>query len=308
MKGFEGQVLAMDVGGTRTRMGLVDAGGRLHAYRILSTSDWAGSEPVESLVRLIADFLAKEGPKGLAAISLGFPSAVDKSRRTLLSTPAIPALDGVPLAGLLEDRFPCPVLLDRDVVMLYAHAAHALALPAAGMTLGFFIGTGIGNIIVQDGKPFTGSNGIAGELGHVPFGALSGRCGCGGRGCAELYTAGRALQGIHARYFAEEPIESLFLEHLDSAPLRLYLKRLAALLASEITILDPDRVLMGGGVVHMPGFPLEALKALTGERLRSPAPALTILWHLAPDAQQAGVIGAGLRGWQALGLMENPQQ
>lgn len=288
------QVLAMDIGGTHTRIALSDEQGNLSGYRNIPTISWAETHPLTSLSRVIESFLEDNALKSVDALSLGFPSAVDKARRTLISTPAVPALDGIAIADRLAERFPCPVFIDRDVVMLFAHAEHVLHLPREGVTLAFFIGTGIGNVICLNGEVFNGANGIAGELGHIPLPGKNDPCGCGGRGCAELYAAGRALATIRKRYFPQDKFEDLFVCHRNSKSLSIYMDTLARVLAAEMVILDPDRVLLGGGVIHMPGFPIDELIEKIKPLLRSRDSAQRLQFLTAPDAQHAGVIGAGL--------------
>ena len=294
------RVLALDIGGTNTRMGLVDKEGSLTAYRRLLSSRWNGDRPLEGLANLIAEYLLQEASTGIAAVSLGFPSAVDKSCRILVNTPTIPSLDGAAAADILEKRLGFPVYLDRDVVMLYTHAARILDIPKKGLTLGFFIGTGIGNLIVLDGSPLTGFRGVAGELGHIPLHGKSDLCGCGKRGCAELYAAGHALVRLRERFFPGEDENLLFTLHRNSGPIAEYVDTLAEVLSIEMIILDPEHVLLGGGVIQMPDFPVDLLKSRILSRLRGQEAAKHVQWFHALDAQRAGVIGAGLYAFQRL--------
>lgn len=294
-------IFAMDIGGTHTRYGFVSEKGELSHYASLPTAKWAqGDKAVEKLGNLIGSALNEHQDMQIQALSLGFPAALDKACSRIVNAPAIPALTDVPVAAMLEERLQRKVVMNRDVVMLYEHAVKALALHTGGMTLGFFIGTGMGYLIAIDGRPYNGAHGMAGELGHIPLHGLRGRCGCGGIGCAEQYTAGRALASIVRKYYPEEDIGLLFEKHLNDAPLRLYLKRLSELIAGQLTVLDPDRVLLGGGVVHMAGFPLDALTQMVKSRLRDSELSRSLRFHIAQDAQQAGVIGAGLYGWREI--------
>jgi len=299
MRQTKDKVLALDIGGTNTRLGLVGREGDLVGYRRLKSAVWNREDPMKGLVELIKEYLSEEAPQGVAAISLGFPGAVDKGRRALVNVPTIPQLDGMPVADLLEEALKTPVYIDRDVVTLYAHAAGELKLPKQGMTLCFFIGTGIGNLIVLDGTPYTGAHGVAGELGHIPLYGKDAPCGCGQTGCAELYAAGHALVRMRSEFFPGEDPDLLFPLHLNHPAVQQYLDTLAQVIATEMVILDPDRALLGGGIIQMPEFPLELLKQKVTSRLRGgEAPNMT--WHLAPDAQRAGVIGAGLNAFDRM--------
>ncbi len=292
------QVLALDIGGTHTRMGLAGRDGGVTAFRRFFSALWNRGDALLNLSDLLAAYLSEEAPRGVAAVSVGFPSAVDKSRRVLVNTPTIPTLDGVPAADILENRLGLLVFLDRDVVMLYEHAARALSLPNEGIAACFFVGTGLGNLIVINGEPLTGARGVAGELGHIPLPGRGDPCGCGKTGCAELYAAGHALTRIRQAHFPDEAPQSLFAAHGDHPAVLEYMDTLACVIASELVILDPDRVILGGGVIQMPGFPIGELKQLVLRRLRGDAAGMG--WHVSPESSEAGVKGAGLYGFRML--------
>lgn len=298
----DAHVLALDIGGTNTRLGLVSQGGALFAYQGMKSALWNGENAMDNLGALIENYLATEA-KGarVVAVAMGFPGAVSKNRRSLENVPTIPSLNGLPVADILQARLKLPVFIDRDVVMLYAHAAGEINLPKTGLTLCFFVGTGMGNLLVFDGKAYTGARGIAGELGHIPLFGQTLRCGCGHIGCAELYCAGHALVRMRGEHFPGEDPDLLFPLHLEHPAVQEYLEILAQVLATEMIILDPDRVMLGGGIVAMPEFPLEFLRQKVASKVRSPESAIHIPWHVAPEAQRAGVIGAGRYGFERLG-------
>lgn len=295
------KVLALDIGGTNTRLGLVGRGGAIEGFRRLRSSEWNQDRPLERLGDLMEDYLKQEAPGGVLAISMGFPGAVDKACRTLVNVPTIPELDGAPVADVLEERFKTPVFIDNDVVMLYFQAAQELNMPKSEVTLCFFIGTGLGNLIVLDGKVHVGAQGIAAELGHIPVYGKDGLCGCGNRGCAELYCAGHGMVSLRNRHYPGEDPDLLFTLHVNEAPVQEYLDLLAQVMATEMIILDPDTVLMGGGIVAMPDFPFEMLRAKVSGRLRGRDTGEKIRWFRATDAQRAGVAGAGLYAFNRLG-------
>lgn len=289
-----GLVLALDIGGTNTRIGLVSPDGSMTGFRRFKSSEWNTSNPLDGLTKVIRDYLNEEKPEGVRAIVMGLPGAVDPKRGKVVNVPTIPSLDGAAVADSLTKNLGLPVYLDRDVVMLYHQAAQELNIPEDTLTLCFFIGTGLGNLIVWHGRPYTGAHGIAGELGHIPLQGYGGVCGCGQTGCAELHMCGHGMVALRDKHWPGEDPDLLFTLHVNEEPVQNYLKLMADVVATEMIILDPGAVLFGGGIVQMPDFPMEMLKGMISDRLRSRDAGERTQWYMTTEAQMAGVIGAGL--------------
>ncbi|MCL1854607.1 MAG: allose kinase [Clostridia bacterium] len=295
-------VLGLDIGGTNIRIGLVDSEARLSHFEIGASQQVFGSGAVYGLISFIRDYLSRVTDGRLpAGIALGFPSSVSKDRRTLLSTPNIAGLDGLAIADTLESSLSAPVFVDRDVNMLFYYDKRRYKIPDPGIVLGFYIGTGFGNVIAIDGKILIGKNGVAGELGHIPMRAEHEICGCGNEGCAELFASGIRLQALSARCFPGTDISDIFARHWNSPRVDEYLEDLSLPIAAEITILDPECILIGGGVVQMRGFPAERLEYYICKHTRKPFPAANLHILYSESMQESGVIGAGLYGMQCLG-------
>ncbi|NLM87109.1 MAG: allose kinase [Clostridiales bacterium] len=290
----KGQVLALDIGGTNTRIALVEQDGTLTHFLRFPSSQWNKENPLRGLIQVIETYLKEHKPDRLLAVALGVPGAVDRTQRFVVNVPTIPSLDGTALADELEAAFRLPVYLDRDVVMLYHQAAHELRIPGDALTACFFIGTGLGNLLVFNGVPYTGDHGIAGELGHIPLQGKEGVCGCGQRGCAELYMCGHGMVALRNKHYPGEDPDLLFTLHVNEQPVQDYLNLMADVIATEMIILDPGAVLFGGGIIQMPDFPFEMFVDKVSKRLRSPDVGQQTKWYLAKEAQKAGVIGAGL--------------
>ncbi len=292
---MERLVLGLDIGGTHTRMGLVTEAGELTGFQILKTKALAEKGFLDALAEEILAFIRAQGAAPLR-VSMGFPSAIDKACRTLLNTPNIPGLNNIAIVDEMESRLGLPVCVSRDVIMLYQYDKLRYALPQEGVVLGVYVGTGIGNVIEIDGSILPGRHGIAAELGHIPVWDKHDLCGCGVRGCAEMYAGGMALAKLREQYFPETTMEELFARHADSEAVLQYLSMLTLPIATEITILDPEAVVLGGGVLYMQGFPRERFETLLKQRLRvTVAQDLRLIYSL--PAQQNGVIGAGLYGF-----------
>ncbi len=281
-------VLGVDVGGTRLRMGLLSADGEMLDFHMRDSAFLSGVDAPTRLADCLKEYM-RSAPAPVRAAAVGFPSTLDASRRRLLSTPNLNGLSGVDIADLLENALRVPVFPERDVNLLVRHDIKALDLWDADPLLGVYVGTGLGNVVCVGGKPLIGAHGAAAELGHIPFAGRDDPCPCGGRGCAELYVGGKAL-----KCRAGDDIDRVFTLHGDDEFIKRYVDDLARVIATEITLIDPAVILLGGGVLAMEGFPVEAFKALVSSYVRKPLPSGGLRFALSPGGQRAGVIGAGL--------------
>lgn len=290
--------LGIDVGGTHLRLGLTDAKGVLSAYEKHPTA-LLGNDPTETLFRIISDYICRNGmEKRLLSVCIGFPATVDKKRKTVLNAPNVPGLDGVPVGCILSRRLGLPVHIERDVNLLLLNDIKRLGIDARDV-IACYVGTGLGNAIMLNGELFVGHSGVAGELGHIPFGDGDAPCGCGNEGCAEGLVAGRYLAELAKGAFSPTPVGELFAVHRDSPLLQAYVERLGRVIATEINILDPEILLLGGGVINMTAFPRSALEQSIRAHTRKPFPnnTLRILYAEDPDGN-GGVCGAGALAWR----------
>jgi allose kinase len=299
-------VLGFDIGGTNLRLGLVTADNRLvepHKTRSAPLFAAAGprsGHPLERFGDYLTDYLARalQG-RELRAISGGFPSTVSADRRTVISTTNLPALENLPVADLLAG-FGVPVLVDRDVNNLLRYDLVDHQLPRDGIVVGCYIGTGLGNAIAINGRILVGRHGVAGELGHMPVHGESRLCGCGNRGCVEAVASGRALQEGLLAAGATASIGEVFTHCGEADFVQRVLVHAAEAVATEINILDPEAVILGGGVVQMKGFPRERFEALVRNFTRKPLPAEDTRFLYSRNGHHNGVMGAGLAAWQML--------
>jgi len=292
-------VLGIDIGGTNFRIGMVGEDFRLASFAIVPSATIQGADAPDRLARAIRTH-AEEARIAPAAVSIGFPSTLDATRRRLLSTPNVAGFSDIAIVDELEARLDAPVFINRDVNMLFAHDAHALNLPRQGVVIACYLGTGLGNVIAIDGKPLLGRNGVAAELGHIPVFGVQDYCTCGNLGCLETIGSGRYLAGLRDRRFPDTPIGELFLRHSDDEALITFLDAVAVGVATEISLLDPEYVVLGGGVLQMRGFPRKKLEERILFRARKPLPSGNVRLIYASDAQENGVIGAGIYGFEQL--------
>lgn len=285
------QFLGVDIGGTHTRLMVMDEQQRFSGYRKVPTASWARqADPLQGLTELIAA-ARPEGP--LARVMLGLPGILSRDRRQVLSLPFIPALDNQPVAACLSQALGVEVAMDKDVNhLMWWDLTRLPYLPR--VAVGVYLGTGMGNSLWLEGAFYHGAHGAAGELGHMPWPGETTACRCGNIGCVESVTAGHWLADWATAHAAQTPIGELFLQHAAHPDLQAFITRLAQAIAAEMNILDPEHLVLGGGVLAMPGFPQAALIAQIRRHLRAPQPAGGLAITLSDVTDETGCRGACL--------------
>ncbi|MEG1931655.1 MAG: allose kinase [Pygmaiobacter sp.] len=287
-------VLGIDIGGTNLRMGTVTRSGELSFFEKMPSPPIITENAVANLVSTVQTYLLKNTLKGcISAICIGVPSSVSKDKSFLYSSPNLLGLQNMDLGKEMTAALGIRTFIDRDVNYLLAYDIAKLELdPAQNKTiLGFYIGTGLGNAVYLNGRLHSGKNGVAGELGHIPLYHENGVCGCGKRGCCETLCSGYHLADLVDTHFPDCEISAIFTKHSSDPLLVDFVDTLALPLATEITLLDPDCVVLGGGVLQMADFPLEQLLTAIRGYTRSPYPAGNLTFFFAEHSQACGVIG-----------------
>jgi len=284
--------VGVDVGGTHVRFGLLGADGTLHSVCKRPRADVLPDEEPAKLGDVLHEYIAEQGVP-VSAVGIGIPGTLSRDCSTTLKVPNVPALNGLPLADMLSRRAGVPVKLENDTVMLLTGDQYRLGLQPEGLVAGVYIGTGLGSAIFYDGKPLKGHNGLN-ELGHFPVPGSRERCTCGNVGCAENLVSGRYLQALRERLWPETHISRLFTEHGDAPEIQAFLDTAACILAGVVNLLDPEALIVSGGVPAMADFPRAALEAAVREKCMKPRPAETLRLLWSEGADDAGVLGAAL--------------
>ena len=161
--------LGVDVGGTNTRLLLMDDDGEFSGYRKVATADWARqADPLVALGRLIVGHCKD---RQVAQVMLGLPGILSRDRSRVLSLPFIPALDAQPVAALLADALALPVRMDKDVNhLLWWDLQQLPALPQ--VAVGLYLGTGMGNSLWLNGDFITGRTAPPVSWGTFPGRAI----------------------------------------------------------------------------------------------------------------------------------------
>lgn len=289
--------LGIDVGGTKCLALVVDDDGNVVDRRRVSTP--RGARAIEDvLVGLIGELTTAHvrHVDAWAVIGVGVPGLVSRDG-TIVSSPNLPDVENFDVRRRLESRLGRAVSVDNDA----NGAAVAEWRVGAGRghddVLVVTLGTGIGGGIISDGRLVRGWNGFAGEIGHLVVVADGRTCACGRRGCWEQYASGTAL-GRMAREFdttfdaagirrAAEAGDARALAVIDD-----FARWVALGLAGLVHTLDPEVVVIGGGVAHRAEILRTSVERWLGEFLYASHLRRHPDVRLARHGEDAGALGA----------------
>jgi glucokinase len=303
----------IDVGGTNTKIGLVESSGRIVAQARLQP-DPRGA--FERLAQTIADGLRRlhaEAGGRLSAIGIGNPGYTDRrSGVTVGGAHNVPCLHGNSLSKYLGSLFGVPACADNDGTCAAAAELSWGAGRGAPNFLLITLGTGIGGGLALDGRVVRGARGFAGEVGHfcVQQGGLE--CVCGARGCFEQYASAGAILKLYQdrrRRRGLPPEPSLSAEGVLAAasageePARQVVdeaaRAIAQVFGSATNLLNLDACILGGGLSHAGELLLHLVREMVPDfTLPLFAEGLRIL--PAELRNDAGLLGAAALAWEAV--------
>lgn len=192
-------LIGVDVGGTNIRMGVVTLEGhilkRIHYPTDMSRGPSGMIESLSTQLQVLIQEVVDE-PHSEIKIGIGVPGPIDLRRGMLIAPPNLPDLDGFPLKELLQERVPFPLVLENDANAFTLGEGWKGAAKGALHYCGLTLGTGVGGGIVIEGKILRGQEGLGGEVGHMVLNPDGPFCGCGGRGCLEVYASGSGLKRL----------------------------------------------------------------------------------------------------------------
>ncbi|QTQ15391.1 allose kinase [Treponema parvum] len=288
MKSF----ISFEVGGTNIRFGIVREDLKLMSFDRLPTDRLSKAQnKISFFSSIIRDLIKKSTVKNITAVTFALASLMDRDRTYIYSSPMIDGFDNIAFKSELEKEFSFPVILEKDVNILLLYEIYKNKLPLKGIITGFFLGTGVGNSISIDGKIYVGNSGAACELGHIPLYSNTEFCKCGKKGCVETKASGRVLEQFASDFF-HCPIKEIFKLHGESPEIVEVIECFATAIATEIGIIDPYCIILGGGLINMENFPKELLISRIKSHLRIPYPRDSLEFLFASSDAEAGVIGA----------------
>ncbi|MBI4358141.1 MAG: ROK family protein [Candidatus Omnitrophica bacterium] len=265
-------IAGIDIGGTKIRVSLGTRKGRIIAKKVFpSQNNISVKTSLSRIDQAITELLTERrlNVRQLMGIGVAVPGAVDPGRQRIEKSPNLPSWEKFPLRKELMRRFRVPVAIEND--------ANAAALGeryfGSGRGIDDFlymtISTGIGSGIIANGLLIRGVGGTAGEIGHMTLVRNGLRCNCGKKGCLEAYSSGTAIarhvkramqQGAKSSFFKRIPFSKITGQLVSDAAragdsLAIQARRLAADylgmgLANVINLLNPKRIILGGGVME----------------------------------------------------------
>ncbi len=303
-------VLAIDIGGTKLAAGIVDVDGRILSRGEVPTLATEGPERVlDRIVRLAKGLLGMPeiSPDEIHRIGIGCAGPVDRQAGLILNPPNLPGWIKVPLVERIENALGCPAVLENDANAAALGEFRYGAGKGASSLVYLTVSTGIGGGIILDGKIWHGLKDGAGEVGHMtllPDGPI---CGCGNRGCLEALASGPSI-ARRAREALATGSESRLREVQDPTAAdvtrlvqegdavagevwRETVTYLGLGVAAIVTMLAPERVVIGGGVAMAGDLLFEPLRREVRHRVKLVAvESVPIL--PAALGQDVGILGA----------------
>jgi fructokinase len=290
--------IGIDLGGTKIEGIVLDPEGNEVARQRIGTEQEKGYDHILSNIKSLHDNLVAEINGSKNTFGIGTPGSLSVQTNLLKGSNTV-CMNGKPMKDDIEQVLGRKIAIENDANCF----AMAEALFGAGkgkdVVFGVIMGTGCGGGLVVDGKVHSGVNNIAGEWGHMSIDPNGPTCYCGANGCVETFISGGGLERRYKREYGEErklrDIEEDYFSGDKQAGefFEPFFKHFGRCMANLINILDPDIVVLGGGVskfkdIYTKGV-AETEKAIFNDCLKTP-----IVQHEVGDS--AGVLGAALIG------------
>lgn len=308
--------IGIDVGGTNVKIALVDSDGKIGYSNTIPTRAEMGYEyTINNMKQAIRDLLAetKLSAKDIEGIGFGLPGQVDFKSGIVRLITNIPGWVEIPLAKMIEDEFHIPTRIDNDVRCAALGELNFGAGKGCENLICITVGTGIGSGLIINGKLVRGASNAAGEIGHIKLQMHDGPiCGCGDTGCLEAFASGPSIVAMAEEYImggkstkyremanGNDITPFIVAEAAkagDPVARRIFTKMgeyIGIGMASVVNLLNPERIIVGGGVADAGDILMTPLKETLKKRAMKIA-GETVEVVPAQLGNTAGVIGASL--------------
>lgn len=313
-----GKRIGIDVGGTNVKIALVDKSGKIIYSNSVPTYAKMGYEyTVNNIKQAIKDLMKETNTttKDIDGIGFDFPGQVDYKTGVVKLAPNIPGWVNVPIAQMIEEEFHIPTRIDNDVRCAALGEMKFGAGQGCENFVCITVGTGIGSGLVINGQLVRGASNAAGEIGHIKLQMKDGLiCGCGDTGCLEAYASGPSIVAMAQDYIkGGKSTKFREMAAAEGGEITPYMvakaaeagdpvaKRIFAIvgeyigigLTSVINLLNPEKVIIGGGVAEAGDLLLNPIRKTIKERAMVVAGSAVEIVP-AQLGNSAGVIGASM--------------
>lgn len=309
-------IICIDLGGTNTKIALANCKAKILRKIVITTAQFTTKASLlKAVVSSIRNLLAEDNisTKKILGIGVGVAGPVNIKKGIIYSMTNVKGFRNVNLKKIFEKKLKIPVFVDNDTKLMaiaeMIHGAGKGAMNAICLTLG----TGVGGAVVTEGKLYRGSDLVAGEIGHIPINTNGPRCNCGGMACLEKYVGNKAIAKravdkiLKNRYkgmimklvngnlnkitpqmlkYAADKGDRFAIEIWKSVA-----NDLAVALTGLINLLNPDRIIIGGGVANADRFLFGPLRIFIKRRSMA-VPGKRVIIVKAALGENAGIIGA----------------
>jgi glucokinase len=310
-------VLAFDLGGTHLRAAIIDEDGAIHSsVKHKTPVTTTASEVVSALVAAARESESRLPPGQLIrAVSVAVPGSVDADSGAVVKAPNLSSLNGFQLAAALTSELGLAATVENDANAAAVGEMWRGAARGCRTIVCVTIGTGIGGGIILDGKLWHGANNSAGEIGHTcvdPFSDVA--CTCGSRGCLERFASATGIVRMAREALTRFPnsilqsagqFTSADVYHAgvqgDALALKVMQRMgfyLGVALANLVNLLNPEMVVIGGGVANGWNLFADEMRKQVAERA-FPEPAAQVKIVRAECGDDAGLLGAARLGFDS---------
>jgi glucokinase len=319
-------LVGIDIGGTKTIVGIADETGNLiNKKRLTTIVDLGPEQIIDSIKAGVWGLLREYHIDGddITGIGIGCGGPVDEDRGCVLTVPNMPGWENMALSDIFSQEFNAPVWLENDATAAATGELHFGAGMNVHSFVYFTVSTGIGGGIVIDRKIYRGSSGNAGEFGHQIILPDGPPCTCGGNGCLEALASGTSIARRARNECHDWPstvllpwvsgnISEITAEHVslgveagDEFCIRIWQDAMTYLgigVANVVNILNPELVVLGGGVTKAGDLLFDPVRRIVAEKALN---GLAGIVNVAPAAlgEDVGVVGAVATAMERLGLL-----
>lgn len=266
--------IGIDIGGTKINFVLLQKKKIVKFWKILTPKNKGA----------LLETLKNNIPQGVKKIGIGVPGPLNKKGDLILNPPNLKFLWNCPLAKILEKETGVKTRMDNDVNCFTLGEALLGSGRGAKIVFGITLGTGVGGGLVIDNKIYRGFFGSAGEVGHITIRFDGPKCACGALGCLEEYCS--------ERFFFSKGVVPKGLK--DRAIFNEYGRYLGAGLANVVNLIDPEIIVIGGGISNAYRFFIKETEKEMRKRIISPISQKYVKIKKASFGDLSGAVGAAL--------------